>query len=113
MSDDKNESWRLKEAQYRTPVHFLNTHLDFTEWHKIFRKMVVSYNMVEALMYSIPAGQVESMKSRINKLSGTIKKEGDYEKVLVDPESKTITPPSVGDLPAEAPLKPSQTRTCL
>ena len=59
----ESEAWRLKEATSRTSVYFLNTHLDFTEWHKVFRKMVVSYNMVEALMYTIPAGQQESMKT--------------------------------------------------
>ena len=39
---DKDSHWRLKEAMSRIPVHYLNTHLDFTEWHKVFRKMVVS-----------------------------------------------------------------------
>ena len=103
----ESDAWRLKEATSRTPVYFLNTHLDFTEWHKVFRKMVVSYNMVEALMYTIPAGQEESMKSRMAKVkgSGIIKKEGEYEPFVVDPESKKMALPSVVDLTAEAPLK--------
>ena len=102
----ESDAWRLKEATSRTPVHFLNTHLDFTEWHKVFRKMVVSYNMVEALMYTIPAGQEESMKSRMAKVKGSgIKKEREYDPFVVDPESKAMVPPSVVDLTAEAPLK--------
>ena len=56
-------------------------------------------------MYTIPAGQEESMKSRIAKVTGTIKKEGDYDQLVIDEESKTVVPPSVMDLTAEAPLK--------
>ena len=102
---DRAETFKLKQAAGKIPVHYLNTSTDFPTWHVVLRRVVVGYNMVDALMYTVPTGQEQSMRARMKSVSGSIKKEGDFDPIMYDEESKAVIPPVVVDLTVEAPLK--------
>ena len=94
--------WKLKEAAGRVPVYYLNTPLDFSQWHVVFRRMVVSYNMIDALMYSIPASQKGAMEARIQQVTGKMKAAPKEEVVEVDLK---VLLPKIEEPAAEVPLK--------
>ena len=71
---DRAETFKLKQAAGKIPVHYLNTSTDFPTWHVVLRRVVVGYNMVDALMYTVPTGQEKSMRARMKSVSGSIKK---------------------------------------
>ena len=103
-----DEEWRLQQSASRTPIQYLNTGLDFNKWHIALRRMVGSFNMIDALLYTIPANQVKSMDRRMDKSAELVKKEDGGKEESYFPfgvnDEKHASPPEVVDLTREVPL---------
>ena len=85
-----DSDWKLKRTMGNVPIVYLNTALDFSAWHVAFRRLVVGYNMTEALMYSIPLNQVDSMKQRAGQTAEKLGQEKEKERKLKSEEKKNL-----------------------
>ena len=58
MTDESD--WKFKMSLGKVPVVYLNSHVEFTQWHIALRRLVGGYNMVQNLMYSVPENRYDS-----------------------------------------------------
>ena len=65
--------YEWKQAAGKVPVQYLNSTVDFNAWRAALRRLTGSCGMSQALMYSVPADQLDSFKERLGKI--VIKKE--------------------------------------
>lgn len=50
-----DNEWKLKMALGKVPVVPLHHANDFTTWQLAIRRLVTTYNMADALLYSVPS----------------------------------------------------------
>ena len=108
-----DSDWKLKQAMGKVPVLLLNSALEFPAWQVALRRLVASYNMIDALLYTIPERQMKSMEKRFEKSAEFVKKEFEEKEKpkeigaffsFADELSDGKTPPVVVDLTQEVPL---------
>ena len=68
--------YEWKQAAGKVPVQYLNSTVDFNAWRAALRRLTGSCGMSQALMYSVPADQLDSYKERL----GQIVIKGDIER---------------------------------
>ena len=57
-----DNEWKLKMALGKVPVVPLHHANDFTMWQLAIRRLVTTYNMADALLYSVPSNQLQNYR---------------------------------------------------
>ena len=105
--------WKYKISLSKVVVVPLNQASDFAAWHLALRRLVTACNMVDGLLYSVPANQLEAVNKRIHILESApqVKKEKEEkEKEPLSPSSshssssKSTLSPVIIDLTEEKAL---------
>ena len=70
-----DQDWKFRMSLGKVPVVYLNSSLDYVSWRNALRRLVTTYNMQHALIYTIPSDRIDDYKARLEPIQVAVKKE--------------------------------------